>query len=467
MNKVVSVFCTLLIALSVSAQEQAPRDMRFSPLTFNPAEPSRFVTDNGITVFFIPDHQLPVVTFNAYFKGGDIYDPADKTGLAELTATLMRTGGAGSRTPDQVDFDLEFVGTSINSSSGEQDFDLGMRTLKKDLDLGMEILTDMILNPTFDTAKVSLEKSVTKDRIRRQNDNPGDLTRRVFYETVYGKHPYGQYPTLHSVDNINRSDIVACHKKYFVPNNCIVAVSGDMTVDELRALMKKYFGSWKQSDFTLPEISKAQTTYKAGVYYVAKDINQANIRFGNLLMTDDNPDHYAFEIMNFALGGGGFSSRMTSQVRTTAGLAYSVGSYPVFRPLMGVFFAYCQTKAESMSEALRMMLDVIDNVRENGITPEEMELAKESTINSYIFGFDTPSKLVNAYATNALRGFPEDKIKTDLEKYRAVDLEKCNQVAKYYLNTENIVIVVTGNQELFDKPLKTFGPVTDVSLEIK
>jgi len=466
MNRTIILLGLLLISIAAFAQ-QSPRDMQFAPLKFDPVEPTRFVTENGITVFFIEDHQLPVVTMKAHFKGGDIYDPSDKIGLAELTAKILRTGGAGQRTPDQVDFDLEFVGASVGSGSSEHSFDLSLRTLKKDIDLGMEILADIILEPKFDTAKVNLEKSVTKDQIRRQNDDPGDLTRRVFYQTVYGSHPYGQYPTLKSIDNITRSDLASCHKKYFSPDNCIMAVSGDLTEKELKELLREYFSNWKKTGIALPIMNEAVTSYKPGVYYVAKDINQANIRFGHLLMTDDNPDHYAFEIMNFALGGGGFSSRMTSQVRTTAGLAYSVGCYPLFRPLMGVHFSFCQTKAESMSQALRMMFDVINDVRSNGISAEEMDLAKESIINGYIFNFDTPASLVDAYAVNELRGFPADKIKTDLEKYRAVTLDKCNQVAKYYLNTENIVIVVTGDKELFDKPLNTFGQVNEVSLEIE
>ncbi len=467
MNKIVIMIGLLLLAVSAFGQQQYPRDMKFPQIEFNPATPQEFTTDNGIKVFFLEDHKLPVVTLNAYFKGGDIYDPQDKVGLASLTASLMRNGGAGKLNPDQVDFDLEFLAANINCNSGERDYNIGLRTLRKDLDKTTGILADIILKPAFDTAKVTLEKSVTQDQIRRQNDDPGQVTRRVFYQTIYGDHPYGWYATLASIDNITRADIIDCHKKYFVPDNCIMAISGDMTLNDVKVLLKKYFGDWKKAELTLSAKAMAETSYKPGVYYAQKDINQANIRFGHLLMTDENPDQYAFEIMNFALGGGGFSSRMMSQVRTTAGLAYSVGSYPVYRQLMGLHFSYCVTKAESLSKTLQMMFDVINEVRNNGITAEEMELAKESTINGYIFGFDTPSKLVNAYARNELRGFPKDKIKTDLEKYQAVTLEKCNQVAKFYLNTDDIVIVITGNKGLFDKPLDTFGPVTDVSMEIQ
>ena len=134
---------------------------------------------------------------------------------------------------------------------------------------------------------------------------------------------------------------------------------------------------------------------------------------------------------------------------------------------MGTMFGYCQTKASQLSEALQMMLDIIENVKENGITADEMKLAKESIINSYVFNYDTPSGLVNAIALEELQGFPSDQLKKDLEAYQSVTLDKCNEVAKEYLDTKNIAIIIVGNETLFDKSLDTFGPVTKVSMEIK
>jgi len=444
-----------------------PRDMKFSPLEFEPPEAEKFVTENGLIVYFLEDHQLPILTLNAYFHGGAVHDPEDKAGLGGITATLLRSGGAGDRMPDQVDMDLDFVGASISSSADDDYLSLSMRVLKKDIELGFEILSDMLIKPSFDSSKFALEISNRKDRIRRQNDDPHDVSRRVYYQTVYTGHPYGVYPTLVSVDNINRSDVAAQHKHFYNPDNCIMAVSGDIKPEELKNIIEKYFGGWKKAGIKIESPPPAETRYKPGVYYAEKDINQANIRFGHLCMTDKNPDRFPMDVMNFALGGGDFSSRLVKQVRTTAGLAYSTGTYLYNRPLMGTLFGYCQTKADQLSAALEMMIDIIGEVRENGITAEEMELAKESIINSYVFNYDTPAKLVNARALLELQGFPADQLTRDIEAYQAVTLEKCNEVAGYYLNTDNIVIVITGNEKLFDKPLETFGPVTKVSMEIK
>jgi predicted Zn-dependent peptidase len=246
-----------------------------------------------------------------------------------------------------------------------------------------------------------------------------------------------------------------------------MAISGDLTVDEIKDYIKRYFDSWKKSGIPVEPLPKAETKFTPGVYYAEKDMNQANIRFGHLSLDNKNPDRFAMELVNFALGGGGFTSRLTGEVRTTAGLAYSVGSYFYIRPYTGCLFGYCLTRADAMSQAVQMMLDIIDGVRENGITEEELTIARESIINSYIFNYDTPQELVAARAFLEFRGFPPDQLQKNIEAYKKVTLEDCRRVAGKYLDTKDIAVVITGNKELFDKPLETFGPVTAVSMEIK
>lgn len=467
MKKRIILSVAFILAAALSAFAINPRDMEFEPLEFKPPEPVRFETDNGTIVHFLEDHQLPVVTVNVLFHGGNVYDPPEKVGLAEITARLLRSGGAGERTPEQVDYDLDFIAASISSAASSDELSLSMKAMKKDIELVSEVFSDILIRPAFDSGKFALEISNRKDAIRRQNDDPGPITRRIFYETIYAGHPYGQNPTLSSINNINRDGIIAQHNRYYAPDNCIMAVSGDMTLDDIKGIMKKYFGDWKRTGVEIEPPPTAVMKYKPGVYYAEKDINQANIRFGHLCMDIKNPDRYAMEVMNFALGGGFFLSRMMNQIRTTEGLAYSVGSYTFNRPLMGTFFAYCQTRADATAQAMQMMLDIIAEVRSSGITQEEMELARESIINSFVFGYDTPGKIAYAGAYNEYHGFPADQLERDLEAYRVVTLEECNRVAQKYLDPEEVAIIITGNKEIFDKPLETFGPVTQVSLDIK
>ncbi|MEW5924740.1 MAG: pitrilysin family protein [Candidatus Zixiibacteriota bacterium] len=465
--KALFIIGALVALLALTAVAENPRDMKFPAIQFDSPEPERWVTDNGIVIFFLEDHQLPVVIVQAFIRGGDIYEPAELTGLSEITATLLRSGGAGSRTPDQVDADLDFVGASMSSSSSADALSMSLRSLKKDIDPIFQIFADMLINPRFDSAKVVMEISNKKDRILRQNDDPGSVARRIFYETIYKGHPYGKYATLESVDKISRNDITAFHKQYYSPDNCILAVSGDLTSNELKELLNKYLAGWKKSGQKPVPPPMAAMRYQPGVYYAFKDINQAHIRFGHLSMDTKNPDRHAMEIMNFALGSGGFSSRLAKQVRTTAGLAYGVGSYDYQRPLMGTFFGYCLTRADALGQAAQMMIDIINDVRQNGITADEMELARDAIINSYVFNYDTPARIVAAKANLEYFGFPLDQMKRDIEDYKAVTLEDCNRVARQYLDMSKDAIIFVGNKDLFDKPVETFGPVTEIPLETK
>jgi zinc protease len=467
MKKPTIVCALFMLALALSAFAVDPREMSFPPLKFQPPEPVRFVTDNGMVVFFLEDHQLPVISAVAFFHGGSAYDPPGRSGLAEITAQLLRSGGAGERSPEQVDEDLDFMATRISSRASADELQLTLNAMKKDAEPAFEILSDMVIRPTFDTGKVSLELSNKMEEIRRQNDDPNMVTRRIYYRTVYTGHPYGVFPTLASIGNISRDDITAQHKKYYSPDNCIMAVSGDLTLDEIESLIDKYLSRWQESSAQIQMPAMATMQYMPGVYYAERDINQANIRMGHLGMDIKNPDRHAMDVMNFILGGGGFASRMASQIRTTAGLAYSVGTYAYNRPLMGTFFAYCQTRADAMSQATQMIIDIINEVKQGGITPEEMDLAKESIINSYIFNYDTPDKIASAQAYLEFYGFPPDQLEKDVEALQAVTLEDCGRVARKYLTPERLAIIITGNKEMFDKPPDTFGPVTEVSLEIE
>ncbi len=461
------IFTLILLLVASLTAAQSPKDLRFPTLEFDPPEVERFTLDNGIVVHFLENHDLPVVTATALFKGGAVQDPENKSGLASLTARLIRSGGAGVMSPEQLDDTLDFIAASISSGNDEEYMTIDMNTLKKNADNIFNIYCSVISQPLFDSAKMELEISNKKEQIRRQNDHPGDVTRRVYYETVFSGHPYGYYPTLTSIDNITRNDILNYYNHFYAPDNCILAISGDLTMPELKSILASTFAEWEGQSKAINVPPRVEASYEPGVYYAERDINQAHIRFGHLCMDTKNPDRYAMEIVNFAMGGGGFISRMTGQVRTTAGLAYSVGTYVYNRPYRGTLFAYCQTKAESMSAAIDMMLEIMRNVKENGITAEEMETAHESIINGYVFNYDTPAKYVKQKAFLELMDFPADQMQIDLDAFQKVTLEDCNRVAAKYIEPDKLAFVITGNKKLFDKPLSTYGPVHEVSMDIK
>ena len=469
MFKSQKVFLTIFIFIllfSISfSQVKDPRTLKSQPIKFEPPSPLRFTLDNGMVVYFLEDHKLPVITMSALVKTGRIYEPEDKIGLARITGEVMRTGGTSSLTAEEVNEALDYIAATVESEIGLEQGKVTLDCLSKYLDQALKIYSEILKNPRFDQEKVNLEKEKSKEEIRRQNDRPEDIASREFGKLLYPDHPYGWMPTLKTIDNITKEDLVFFHQRFFHPNNVILAVSGDIAPDLLKDKLTKFFGNWEKKDFAPPPRPQVELSFKENINYIFKDMNQTNIWIGHLGYKQDNPDRFAVYVMNFILGGGGFTSRLTSQIRVEQGLAYSVYSYFNKRKDLGGFFAICQTKGETTFKALSLMREVIKKLQGNGATEQELELAKDYIINSEVFRYSTPEKTVNQQAQLEFDGFPPDQMKKDIEEIKKVSLSDVQRAAKEYLHPDKMIILLVGNKDLFEKPLSELGETKEIKLE--
>jgi zinc protease len=454
----------LLFSISFS-QVRDPRTLKFQPIMFEPPSPTRFTLDDGMVVYFLEDHELPVITMQALVKTGRIYEPEDKVGLAWITGEVMRNGGTSSLTAEEVNEALDYTAATVESEIGLEQGKVTLDCLSKYLDQALKIYSEILKNPRFDGEKVNLEKEKAKEEIRRQNDRPDDIASREFSKLLYPGHPYGWMPTFQTIDNITKEDLVFFHRRFFHPNNVILAVSGDITPEQLKDKLTKFFGDWEKKDLVLPSISQVELSFKEKINYIFKDINQTNIWIGHLGYKQDNPDRFAIYVMNFILGGGGFTSRLTSQIRVEQGLAYDVYSYFNKRKDLGGFFAVCQTKGETTFEALSLMREVIKKLQETGATEQELKLAKDYILNSEVFRYSTPEKIVNQQAQSEFDGFPSDQMKKDIEEIKKVSLSDIQRVAKEYLHPDKMIILLVGNKDLFERPLSELGETKEIKLE--
>jgi predicted Zn-dependent peptidase len=215
----------------------------------------------------------------------------------------------------------------------------------------------------------------------------------------------------------------------------------------------------------MPAIPSIEENGSGGIFQINKDISQTNIRFGHIGIDNMNPDRHAIRVMNHILGGGGFTSRMMGRVRSDSGWAYSVGTRFTTAVQPGMFYASCQTKAETTSKALALMKWVVEDLVENGITNEELAIAKESILNSDVFQYVTPSQIVNRYAWLEYYGYPSDQLKKNVEAIRAVTKADIEAVARKYLHPDKLTILAVGPIDQFDAPLSGFGSVTTLELE--
>jgi zinc protease len=464
-----ALFCLVLgLAAACAAQVPAWNQIQPPPLpTFKPAEPTRVQLPNGMVFFLQEDHELPLISASARIRGGSIYEPANKVGLTEIYGEVWRTGGTKTKTGDQMDDFLEARAAKIESGGGAESTTLSLNCLKADFDPVFEMFLDVLRNPEFRQEKIDLAKQGLYTGIARRNDDVESIVGRESLIITYGKdNPYARTPEFATVAAVTRQDLIDWHKKYLYPNNIIFGVAGDFDAKTMEARLRTAFASWQKG----PEAKALEIKFadpRPGIFFVQKtDVNQSSIGMLDLGIRRDNPDFFAVSVMN-EIFGGGFSSRLFNNIRATKGLAYNVGG--------GVGYAYThpgltniemQTKSASTVEGIVALNNEIDDLHKNAATPEELARAKNNILNSFIFHFDTPEKVLREKMTYEFFHYPLDfleKYRTEIEKVTADDVTR---VGRKYVHKEKMAILVVGNDAEFDKPLSTLGPVQNVDITI-
>ncbi|MBK7141433.1 MAG: insulinase family protein [bacterium] len=425
----------------------------------------RVVLENGMVLYLYENHRFPVLNINTLIRCGSVYDPSDKDGLSSLVGTVMRTGGTTTISGDSLNMLMEYAGGSLETRIMDEMGTASLNVLSKDMEMGLKLWADLLRNPAFPAEKLELAKVDIRNSIKRRNDEPGSVTNRYFNKLVYGDHPNGRILEWATVKALTTDDLIAYHKKFFVPNNIIVGISGDFKRDELIAKLQALVGDWQKSAALPAPPPEVTFATKPGVYEVIKDINQANIRIGELGIKRDNPDRYAIGMMNYILGGGSFTSRLTSRVRSDEGLAYRAGSsFDIDSRDYGVFAAYCQTKSATAYKATKIIMEEIAKIRTEGANQDELTDAKNAAINRFVFNFDTSGKIVSNLMSLEYNGLPTDFYDNYQANVAKVTLDDIKAVAQKYLNPDQLTLVVVGKPETFDKPLDEFGKVETIEL---
>lgn len=459
------ITAALLASCAAPGKGVDPRAMTFPPLKFEIPRSERAVLGNGMVVYLLEDHELPLVNLTAYINVGSVYEPAEKVGLAGLTGAVMRSGGTREMAPEQLDAELEFMASAIESSIGADSGNVSMATLAKNLDRTMELFAQVMMAPAFREDRVQLAVSKSVEAIRRQNDNPKEVADRELAKALYAGHPLGRQPTIATVKNIGRADLVAFHRRYFHPNSIMLAVSGDFRKEEMLARLNALFGSWPREEVAFPAVAAPAAKVKPETLFVRKEVSQSVIRMGEMGIDKNNPDLYALRVMDYILGGG-FTSRLTQEIRSNQGLAYNVdSSLDVGRRFIGTLGAETETKSESTVRAITLMRDIIAGMTAAPVTDQELALAKDAIVNSFMFGFTKPDVVVNQQARLEFFGYPEGYLENYRDNIARVSRDDVLRVARKYLHPEAMVLVVVGNDRKFDKPLATLGPVREITLE--
>ncbi|MGH9572243.1 MAG: M16 family metallopeptidase, partial [Candidatus Acidiferrales bacterium] len=436
------------------------KDLKFPPL--KPVvipKPETFTLPNGMKVYLLENHELPLMSGVALVRTGNLFDPPDKIGLADLTGTLIRTGGTEKKTGDQLDVELENVAASVESDIGETSGSVSFSCLKDNADQVLGAFKDVLTSPAFREDKLDLSKTQLRSMIARRNDEASGIANREFTNIVYGRNtPYGWMIEYSDLDKIQRQDLVQFYQRYFFPSNVLLAVYGDFSSTEMKAKLESLFADWTVKQPPVPKFPAVEKKPEPGIYLATKtDVTQTYFNIGQLGGEFDDKDFPALAVMSDILGGG-FSSRLFKKVRTELGYAYDIGaSWAAKYDHPGLFEINGSTQSKDTVPTIEAIRDEVNKIRTSEVTDQELQTAKDTVLNGFVFYFDEPSKTLNRLLQYEYFGYPKDFIFTYQKAVAAVTKADVLRVAKEYLHPEQFTVVAIGNPKQFVTPLSTLG----------
>jgi zinc protease len=463
--RIFSILTLLAGLVLLSNAQTSNRPLQYKKLKYPPLreiqipEPTRYQLANGMIVYLLEDHTLPLIQGSVLVRTGSRYEPADKVGLASLTGQVMRTGGTTTKTGDELDEMLERVGASVETYIGMTSGGAYLTVLKEDIDMGMGVLADVLRNPAFRDDKIELAKVAARSVISRRNDQVMAIAAREFRRLIYGpNHPYARMTEYATIDNISKQDMIDFHKRYFVPNNMMLAFWGDFNTEDMKTKIEKMLGDWQRQEVTIPPVPQPHLASQRTVNFIRKDdVNQSNIYLGHLGGVLSDPESGSLNVADQAFGGAA-ASRLFKHVRSDQGLAYSVGSfwgesydYP------GVFQMNGSTKSGTTVKMIKSIEKEFDNFIKKGITADELKYAKDSYLNSFVFQYDTKGKIINELMTLEYFGYPKDFIRKQQQEIQQATIASVDGAVKNRWKPDALTLLVVGKDADFDEPLSSLG----------
>lgn len=407
--------------------------------------PKRTILSNGMVLLTSEQRALPMVSVELLIDAGSRHEPASQAGLANLTSKLL-TYGTQKHSAVQISETLDFMGASLVAGCGEDVATVSMTILKKDLAAGLDLLAEILTQANFPQTEIDRQKQAVIASIRAREEDPGAVAATAFAAALFPKSPYGRpvEGTEDSVKGLQQKSLQGFFASHYRPNRAIIAVVGDVAEQEIAQALNKAMKGWsKGAPATKPsvpaEIGKPQ------LVQVKKDLTQANIVLGHNGVVRGNPDYYAIQVMNYILGGGGFSSRAMDAIRNERGLAYSVYSYFGAEKSHGAFQFVMQTRNETAAEAIRIAKEEMRRMREEPVSDQELNDAKDYLIGSFPLRFDTNRKVASFLAQVEYYELGLDYPERYAEFIRKVSREEVARVARQYLHPDEFITVVVGD----------------------
>jgi zinc protease len=463
--------CILLNGLMFTVPSLANTPRHYTDLTFGELpeveipDYQRLTLANGLVVYLVEDHELPLVSGTAIFRVGSRWEPSEQAGLASLTGYLLRDGGTQDHSFEEINQFLEqraaSIETTINITAGQASFN----ALREDLDSVFDLFVEILRRPSFEEDRLQLAQSLSHGGIERRNDDPNDIAQREFKKLLYGDaSPYARTPEYATLDNINRADVVQFYQQFVHPNRMILGLVGDFDPDMMTQKIEQTLGDWSPTPDPIPTIPEVNPRDLNQVFVVEQPhLTQSYVYMGHLGGMRDHPDYPALTVLNEVLNGQG--GRLYNEVRSRQGLAYSVYSFwQAYYDFPGFFVAGGQTRTETTIPFIEAIRQEVEAVREAPITPEELKYAKDVVQNSLVFSFETPGQTLSRLMRYEYYGYPPDFLFQYHDAVKAVTVDDIYRVANTYLQPDQLFTLVVGDLAEVEGGLSQLSPTGDVEI---
>jgi len=404
----------------------------------------REVLPNGIVLLVAERPAVPIVAVRLLTRAGAVFDPEDRAGLAHLTSALL-TRGTAKRTGPEIDSAIEFVGGSLEAAAGRDSLTVALSVQKKDFSLGLDLLSEVVLSPTFPAAEVTRKVAEIQAAIQRSNEDPGTLAARALSRLVYPSHPYGRpvEGTRESVARLTRDDVVKFYARQARPDATVVAVVGAVTVDEARREITARLGSWARPSDPPPSITPPTVAMMPHEETIKRELTQSTLMFGRRAVRQTEPDYFPLSVASYVLGGGS-TSRLYTRVRDESGLAYAVYSWVSPARYGAAFAVSAQTRTAEVPKVVVMIREELARMTREPVSERELALAKQYLIGSFPFRLDTSSKVADFLAAIEDQGLGLDYADRYKERIGRVTVRDVQDVATKYFPPASFSLVTVG-----------------------
>lgn len=402
-----------------------------------------WVADTGARVYFVESRALPMVDIQVDFAAGSALDPADKAGLASLTRALLDAGTATLDEQAIADRSAD-IGARIGGSTDSDRASLALRTLSSDSErkAAVALAAELLAHPSFPQDILERERGRGIAALREALTQPASIAARSFSPAVFGEHPYGQVSTEQTLGAITRDDLVRFHRTHYVAQRASVAIVGDVSRAEAAAIAQQLTADLPRGATPVPPAAPRQPT--AAELRIAHPSAQAHILLGLPGMAREDPDYYSLLVGNYVLGGGGFVSRLTREVREKRGYAYSVYSYFAPQQVAGPFQIGLQTRGSQIDAALQVVRETLAGFIAEGPSEAELQAARDNIINGFGLRLDSNRKILDHVAMIGYYGLPLDWLEAYPQHVAAVTAEDVRDAFARRVRPEHLITVVVG-----------------------